>query len=117
MYVSSGSPDDVLKWFHNSTFRYLLLFAAGAPKSAPFLGSLFDEKETIDLVSSEEIAVFLFCTNPTLALKLEAQEGHPVFIPGERLAEPAPVRPYRWRLHRQKLFLSRRFGMLKSANK
>ena len=61
MYITSARLSDILTWFQSSThFQFLLLFAAGDPKTAAFIGSIFDQKETIDVVSSSQVAVFLF---------------------------------------------------------
>ena len=61
MYITSAHLSDVLAWFQSSTrLQFLLLFAAGDSKTATFIGSLFDQKETIDVVSSSQVAVFLF---------------------------------------------------------
>ncbi len=85
MFVTNGSLEDILNWFHKGPFRYLLLFAAGDAKSASFIASMFDHKETIDVVSSEEVAVFLFYKDQTVAVELPIGEGTFAYIPGERL--------------------------------
>src|SRR5258708_31156831 len=95
MFISSGSLEDIVSWFRNGPFRYLLLFAGGGEQSAKFIGSVFDEKETIDLVSSEDIAVFLFYRDSKVAIELKgAGEGHLILLPGESRV-PNRTNPFR----------------------
>lgn len=71
MYITSANLSDLLDWFQASRqFQFLLLFAAGDQNSAAFIGSLFDQKETIDVVSSVEVAVLLFAPEDKSAIAI-----------------------------------------------
>lgn len=86
MYITSARLSDLLEWFHSSTrFQFLLLFAAGDSKTAAFIGSLFDQKETIDIVSSSEVAVFLFAPKIESVISFFLDGGPNAFLQGVRL--------------------------------
>ena len=86
MYITSAQLSEILAWFESSTrFKFLLLFAAGDAKTAAFIGSVFDQKETVDVVSSSAVAVFLFAPQVDTAVSFNLGPGHFAFAQGVRL--------------------------------
>src|SRR5438552_12343823 len=95
MYITSAQLSEILTWFESSTlFKFLLLFAAGDAKTAAFIGSIFDQKETVDVVSSSAVAVFLFAPQVDTAVSFDLGSGHFAFAQGMRLdaSSPGPSR-------------------------
>jgi hypothetical protein len=96
MYITSTRLSEILNWFQSSArFQFLLLFAAGDSRTATFIGSLFDQKETVDVVSSSQVAVFLFAPQIDSAISFELGSGHFAFAQGMRL-DIEPAVPKRW---------------------
>ena len=63
------------------------MFVAGDYRSADFIGSVFEQKETIDLVSSHHTAVLLFAPNVETAIKFDIGPGSGAYIQGQRLGK------------------------------
>jgi hypothetical protein len=61
------------------------MFVAGDYRFADFIGSVFEQKETIDLVSSRHTAVFLFAPNRETAIKFDIGPGSGAYVRGQRL--------------------------------
>lgn len=91
MYITSAGLPKILDWFESSRFQYLLMFVAGDYRSVDFIGSVFEQKETIDLVSSRHTAVFLFAPNVKTAIKFDIGPGSGAYVQGQRLDKPKNV--------------------------
>jgi hypothetical protein len=94
MFIAKGNIENLLQWFRDGPLsRYLLLFVGGHVRDSDFFTALFEKKETIDLVSGMEVAVFLFANSIETALELHPQEGNIRFVPGSRIDKP-PLNRY-----------------------
>jgi len=84
MYITSGNVDTLINWFNHSANRYnfLCLLVAGHLNDEKFFSDVFDKKETIDVVSGREIAVFLFSNALDTISLFEVEEGHTEILPG-----------------------------------
>lgn len=83
MFISFGDIDSVMKWIEkNHWFDWLCLLVAGHLNDEKLFGNIFDKKESIDLVSGERIAVFLFSNEKDLFTEFGYAEGHYAILPG-----------------------------------
>lgn len=86
MIINVGKLEDLVKWFYEkSDFTYLLLFVAGQENDDAFFSSLFDKKETIDLVSGQNIAVFLHLNSNESVLEVREKSYVSNIFPGQIL--------------------------------
>lgn len=85
MYIGKGSIENVLEWFQRpeTTERLLCLFVAGELTDPTFFGELVDNKETIDVLSGSEIAIFLFTRNNEQPLEFLSQGGNRHYVCGQ----------------------------------
>jgi nucleoside phosphorylase len=60
LYVGPGSLSDLLEWFRTDAFEcLLLLFVGGGPKDVELIGSIFDARDSLDALTSDDLAMFL----------------------------------------------------------
>lgn len=87
MYVTTGNIDSLLKWFHKdyNPTKFLCLLVAGHLHDAEFFRKVFDSQEAIDVISGEDVAVFLFANGQDGSLTLEVNGGTGEIVPGELL--------------------------------
>lgn len=92
MFVSLGKVEDVVDWFNErSRYPFALFFAAGDMRSGQLLEQVFEERESIDILSGLRIAVFLFARDGNSAI--EYRKDHSLkILPGrvvDRITEYA----------------------------
>lgn len=84
MNITTGNINSLISWFERdrNPVKFLCLLVAGHLNDAKFFADVFDNQEALDIISGEDIAIFLFANEQEGMLTVEVRDGESKALPG-----------------------------------